>query len=275
MLNLFSSKSPLVMGILNVTPDSFYDGGKYTTLDMAVKRAEEMLEEGADIIDIGGESTRPYAEPVPLEEELKRVVPVVKEIKKRFPQSIISVDTYKAEVARRALDEGADIVNDVSAARFDPQMIEVLSSYNPYVVVMHMKGTPRDMQKNPYYEDVISEVSSFLEQRRAYLIKHGVSPDKIIVDPGIGFGKRVEDNLKIIKCLEIFTNIAPVLVGPSRKSFIGAILDLPPQERLEGTLAVIAICVLKGAKILRVHDVKETKRAVKIAQAVRDVGECS
>lgn len=258
----------LIMGVLNVTPDSFSDGGLYLRTEDAVRRAEEMAQEGADIIDIGGESSRPGAEPVPLEEELRRVIPVVREVVRRLPVPI-SVDTYKAEVARRALEEGASIVNDISALRFDPDMAEVVAERGGPVVLMHMKGTPRDMQRNPYYEDVLGEVEGFLRERKEAAIGMGIPEQNIILDPGIGFGKRVQDNLQLLKNLDRLASLgSPLLVGTSRKSFIGAVLDLPVEERLEGTLATLVLAVAKGAKVLRVHDVKPAVRAVRMAEAV-------
>ncbi|BAT72144.1 dihydropteroate synthase [Thermosulfidibacter takaii ABI70S6] len=264
---------PLIMGILNVTPDSFFDGGRYSSIGRTLKRVEEMLEEGVDIVDIGGESSRPGSDPVPLEEELKRVIPVIEEIKRNFPDIWISVDTYKAKVAEEALLRGTVFVNDISACRFDEKMVNVLSRFKPIVCLMHMKGTPKDMQQNPYYEDVVREVKAFLEERVSYVMEKAKLPkENITVDPGIGFGKRLRDNLELIRYLEEFCEIAPVLIGPSRKSFIGMILDLPPEERLEGTLAAVAVSVYNGARIVRVHDVKEAKRAVLVAWEIRRCG---
>jgi len=263
---------PVVMGILNATPDSFSDGGKYTSLDSAVKRAEEIISQGGKIVDVGGESTRPGAPPVPLEEELRRVIPVIREIRKKLGDNFfISVDTYKAEVARQALLEGADMVNDVSALRFDPKMAEVVSSFGCPVVIMHMKGTPRDMQKNPHYEDVVSEICDFFEERISFALERGVSRDKIILDPGIGFGKRlIEDNLCILKRFSEFRVFGlPLLIGASRKSFIGAITGVEnPEDRLAGSLGAIAPAFYGGAKIFRVHDVKETFDFLKLLYEV-------
>ncbi len=266
------TKPPLIMGILNVTPDSFYDGGRYSRLDRAVARVEQMIEEGADIIDVGGESSRPGSDPVTLEEEVRRVVPVIEELRKRFSDLAISVDTYKAAVAERALEIGVSMINDISAGRFDGRMYEVMVRYKPVAVLMHMKGTPKDMQKNPVYEDVVSEVYAFLEERKNALVDLGFPKDRVVVDYGIGFGKRLEDNLALIANTHVFSEIAPVLVGPSRKSFIGMVLDLPPEERLEGTLAAVSIAVYNGARILRVHDVKESKRAALLAWEIANVG---
>lgn len=262
---LIIEKRALIMGILNITPDSFYDGGRFLEVERALSRAEEMVEEGADIIDVGGESTRPGAMPVSLEEEAGRVLPVIRELAKRISVPIC-VDTYKAEVARRAIEEGAEMVNDISAMRFDPEMTEVVREKKVPIVLMHMKGTPKDMQDNPYYEDVMEEIYEFLQGRVEEAVKQGIDKEQIIIDPGIGFGKRLVDNLEIIRRLEEFKGLgAPILVGPSRKRFIGEILGgLPPEERLEGTLGVVAICALKGANIIRVHDIKEARRVVEV-----------
>jgi dihydropteroate synthase len=256
------------MGILNVTPDSFSDGGKYFNLKDAVKQAVRMAEEGADIIDVGGESTRPGAEPVPIKEELGRVIPVIKELVKELDLPI-SIDTYKSEVAKKALDQGANMINDISALRFDPDMRKVASEYDVPVVLMHIKGTPRNMQKNPFYTDVIQEISDYLNESIEIARKAGIAEDKIIIDPGIGFGKRVKDNLDILKNLRELTYLGkPILIGISRKSFIGKLLDLPLAQRLEGSLSASVLAIANGANILRVHDVKENKRAAQIADAI-------
>lgn len=266
---------PVVMGILNATPDSFSDGGRYTTVERALKRAEEIISQGGKIVDVGGESTRPGAPPVPLEEELRRVIPVIREIRKRLGEGFfISVDTYKAEVARQALLEGADMVNDISGLQFDPKMAEVVSSFGCPVVIMHIKGTPRDMQKNPYYEDAVSEICDYFEERLSFALERGIGRDKIILDPGIGFGKRLEDNLCILKRFSEFRVFGlPLLVGASRKSFIGAITGVEePRERLAGSLGAIAPAFYGGAKIFRVHDVRETYQFLKLLQAVEEAG---
>ncbi|WP_456419841.1 dihydropteroate synthase, partial [Thermovibrio sp.] len=270
-----SLSEPVVMGILNATPDSFSDGGRYTTVELALKRAEEIISQGGKIVDVGGESTRPGAPPVPLEEELRRVIPVIREVRKRLGEGFfISVDTYKAEVARQALLEGADMVNDISGLQFDPKMAEVVSSFGCPVVIMHIKGTPRDMQKNPYYEDAVSEICDYFEERLSFALERGIGRDKIILDPGIGFGKRLEDNLCILKRFSEFRVFGlPLLVGASRKSFIGAITgEDEPQERLAGSLGAIAPAFYGGAKIFRVHDVKETYRFLKLLRAVEEAG---
>ncbi|WP_457680947.1 dihydropteroate synthase [Thermovibrio sp.] len=266
-----SLSEPVVMGILNATPDSFSDGGEYATLDRALKRAEEILEEGGKIVDVGGQSTRPGSEPVPVEEEIRRVVPVVREIRRSLGDDFfISVDTYRSSVAELALKEGADMVNDISALRFDSRMADVVSSFRCPVVLMHIKGTPKDMQLNPYYDDVISEIASYFEERIDYAVSKGIEREKIVLDPGIGFGKRLEDNLAILKNFSYFRNFGlPLLVGTSRKSFIGKITKREvPKERLAGSLASIAPAFYGGAKVFRVHDVKETVDFLKILAAV-------
>ncbi len=264
-------KRTLVMGILNVTPDSFSDGGKFFTLESALERARQLIREGADIIDIGGESTRPGAEPVPEEEELRRVVPVIRAIREESAVPI-SIDTYKATVAEAALDAGANIVNDISALRFDPQMVKVVARARVPVVLMHMLGEPRTMQQNPVYTDVVREIKEFLGERIAFARAHGI--EKIIIDPGIGFGKTVAHNLEILRRLSELKELGcPILIGTSRKSFIGKLggteeHPLPVQERLEGTIASNVIAVLNGAQIVRVHDVAATKKALAIVDAV-------
>jgi len=258
------------MGILNVTPDSFSDGGRYFDKASAIRRAYEMVEEGADIIDVGGESTRPGSEPVPLQEEIDRTIPVIEEISKKIKVPV-SIDTYKAEVARRALDAGASIVNDISGLRFDPEMPKVVSQYKVPVVIMHIKGTPRDMQANPIYEALIPEIMDYFRESIRLAVESGITEDKIIIDPGIGFGKTFDHNLEIIKNLREFTLLEkPLLVGVSRKAFIGKILgDAPVSERLEGSEAAAAISILNGANIIRVHDVKEMKKVALVADAIK------
>ncbi len=257
------SDCPYFVGILNVTPDSFSDGGKYFNLESALKRVKELLEEGADIIDVGGESTRPFSDPVPEDEELKRVIPVIKAIKTDFPEAIISVDTYKSKVAEEALKAGADIVNDISALRFDSKMIEVVKEFNCPVIIMHMKGNPKTMQINPSYTDVVSEIKEFLKERIEFLVKKGVSFENIIVDPGIGFGKTFEHNIQILQNLDSFKELnRPILIGHSRKSFIGEIVKKPPYQRDGGTVGVSLFACLKGAHFLRVHKVDINKDAV-------------
>ncbi len=259
---------PLVMGILNVTGDSFYDGGRYSAKSAAVEKALAMYNDGADIIDVGGESTRPGAESVSVPEEIRRVVPVISELAERIDVPV-SIDTYKAEVAKEALAAGADIINDISALRFSEEMADLACSAGAPVILMHMKGTPRDMQNDPVYCDVIDEIRDFLGARVEYAVSKGIDRDLLVVDPGIGFGKTTEHNLRIISELAAFRELGcPVLVGPSRKSFIGNVLDLPLEERLEGTAAAVAASVMNGADIVRVHDVKEMVRVVKITGAI-------
>jgi dihydropteroate synthase len=268
-----SLKKPVIMGILNVTPDSFSDGGLYNSVDRALKRCEKMLEEGAQIIDIGGESTRPGAEPVPLEEEVRRTIPVIEEIRKKLGDDFfISIDTYKSFVAERALSAGADIVNDISGFHFDEKMAELVAKEKCPAVIMHIKGTPKDMQKNPYYEDVVKEIITYFRKTIKMAEEKGVKRSQLIIDPGIGFGKRVIDNLCILKRLSEFKVFGlPILVGASRKSFIGAVTgEEIPVRRVPGSLAAAAMAILKGAKILRVHDVRETKQFLDILSAIRE-----
>ncbi len=260
------------MGVLNVTPDSFSDGGEYFRIDAAVDRALQMAKEGAQIIDIGGESSRPGAEPVSEEEELNRVLPVVEALVSEV-NIPISIDTYKSIVARSCLEAGASIVNDISALRFDDAITELVAEYNAYVVLMHMKGTPRNMQNSPDYGDVMGEIEAFFEERITAAESGGIARESIILDPGIGFGKTTFHNFTILSHLERLSSLGlPLLVGPSRKSFIGMTLDLPENERLEGTAASVTAAVLNGAKIVRVHDVKEMKRVITIADSISVVG---
>lgn len=259
----------LVMGVLNLTPDSFYDGGRYTTTQSAVARALEMVEEGADIIDIGGESSRPGARSVSLDEELARIVPVVEALAARS-DVLISVDTTKSAVARAAIDSGATIINDISALRFDPEMGRVMAQAGVYLVLMHMQGTPETMQQDPRYEDPVSEIKGYLRERMDAAISAGIEREHLIVDPGIGFGKRLSHNLEILRRLSEFEDLGvPILVGLSRKSFLGEILDLPTSERLEGTIAANAIAIVNGADIIRVHDAKEGRRTADVVVRLR------
>lgn len=263
------------MGVLNVTPDSFSDGGFYFDQEKAIARALELAEEGADIIDVGGESTRPGSDSIPENEELRRVIPVISELKKKT-RAFISIDTTKAGVAKAALDVEADMVNDISALRFDSRMASLIAQKDIPVVLMHMKGSPKDMQNNPYYDDVVGEVKAFLRERIRAAQSCGIKKEKIIIDPGIGFGKRFEDNLALINRLQELADLdQPLLIGPSRKSFIGRILNLPPQERMEGTIASAILSILHGAHILRVHDVKAVKRAILVAEAIAEDGSTS
>jgi len=258
----------VVMGILNVTPDSFYDGGRYTGEDEALARVEEMIGEGADIIDVGGESVRPGVDPIGLNEELGRVIPVIEKIKKQFSIPIC-VDTYKAEVARQAIEEGAEMVNDISALRFDPDLRKIVAGYGVPVVLMHIKGTPKNMQDNPRYDSLMEEIISYLDSSIKLAEEAGADGRGIIVDPGIGFGKTTAHNLEILRRLEELASLGkPILVGLSRKSFIGNVLGLPQEERLEGGLAATCMAVWRGARLVRTHDVSPTRRAVDMVQAI-------
>lgn len=262
------SGAPLVMGILNVTPDSFSDGGRFTSAAAILAQAEKMIAAGADLLDIGGESTRPGALPVDLADEIDRVVEAVRAIR-RHHSIPLSIDTTKSEVARLALAEGADLINDISALRFDPGMIALLREREVPVVLMHMQGSPGNMQQNPTYGDVIGEISAFLSERIAWATSQGIDRQRIIVDPGLGFGKTVAHNLTILKHLERFQTLGcPVLIGHSRKAFIGKLLDLAVTERDQATAIISGLCTLKGAAIIRVHDVAATVQAVKLAAAV-------
>ncbi len=260
-------KKTYIMGILNVTPDSFSDGGKYFSFEDATNQAIRMEKEGADIIDIGGESTRPGATSISAEEEKNRVIPVIEELIKKI-KIPISIDTYKSEVAKQALDLGVLMVNDITAFRGDKKLADVIRDYNVSVCLMHMKGKPRSMQINPSYNDVVLEIYDFLKERANFAISYGIQKEKIIVDPGLGFGKRtgkgIEDNCEILKKLSELKKLGyPICIGASRKTFIGNICgrtsQLPVEDRLEGSLAATCVAILNGADIVRVHDVKETR----------------
>lgn len=262
----------LVMGIVNVTPDSFSDGGQFLQADHAVGHALKLIEEGADLIDIGGESSRPGAESVPIEDELQRVVPVVEQLRSQT-EIPISVDTYKSEVAQAALAAGADIINDISALRMDPEMVRVLAQSGAPVILMHMLGSPATMQQSPHYTNCVEEISAFFVQRIAFAVQHGIARERIIVDPGIGFGKRLEDNLDLLGALHRFTQFGlPLLVGASRKSFISKVTaaQTSPTERLGGSIAAAVVARQRGANILRVHDVAATIEALKVAEAIAE-----
>lgn len=262
------SKRTGIMGILNVTPDSFYDGGWYRDTETAVHHGLRMAGEGADIIDVGGESTRPGAEAVDLEEELKRVIPVIEKLSDRIEQPV-SIDTRRAEVAHQAIRAGARMVNDVSGMTADPKMIEAVASARVPVVIMHTAGRPADMQKNPGYKDTVGEIVDWLASRIDYAVDNGVQRSRIIIDPGIGFGKRLSDNLLLIRSLASFRTLKrPILIGPSRKSFIGRVLDVKKNDRLEGTAAAVALSVANGAGIVRVHEVTEMGRVVRMTDAI-------
>lgn len=266
LTKLLKPNHTTVMGIINVTPDSFFSGSRVDEANL-LKRVEDMVKYGAEIIDIGGESTRPGSDPVPLEEEIQRVIPAIKTIRSHFDIPI-SVDTYKSEVAKQALENGANIINDISAFRMDENMVQVASYYKCPVILMHMKGTPKTMQQNPQYEDVVNEIVQFFKERIEFAEKHGIQ--EIIIDPGIGFGKTLQHNLEILRRIDEFKSLGkPVLIGASRKSMIGMILDLPPEERLNGTLAITAYCAMHNIEIVRVHDVKENVEVVKIIEAIK------
>ncbi len=262
-----------LMGVVNVTPDSFSDGGVYFDAAKAVDRGLELAAEGADIVDVGGESTRPGSRPVAEAEEIGRVVPVIGALRKKTP-ALLSVDTTKAAVAQAALDAGADIVNDTSAFRFDPAMPGVAARAGAGVVLMHMQGTPLTMQKSPRYDDLVGEIGAFLAERIRVAEAAGIPRERVIVDPGIGFGKTFEHNLELLRRQESFLELGrPLLLGFSRKAFLGAILDLPAGERLEGTIAAAVLSVERGAHILRVHDVGPVARAVRSAEAILGTGD--
>ncbi len=264
------------MGIVNVTPDSFSDGGLYATTDAAVAHGLELVRQGADILDVGGESTRPGAAVVPLDEELRRVVPVVRGLAASCPVTL-SVDTSKAELARQALAAGAHIVNDVTALRGDAEMAAVARSFRAGVIVMHMQGTPPTMQQKPTYHDVVREVAEFLEERLRALADVGIAGEQVVLDPGIGFGKTAEHNLRLLARLgEIGRSGRPVCLGVSRKGFLGKITGRTPEQRLTASLAAACFALARhSAQVLRVHDVAETRDVVQVFQALDDSGPCS
>ena len=274
---LKQGKKTVIMGILNITPDSFSDGGRFLSVDKAVEHAKEMEKEGADIIDVGGESTRPGAKKVTVKEEMNRVMPVIERLSEEISIPL-SIDTYKSEVAEQALKFNVEMVNDVSALRYDPNLGRVVAKHDAFICLMHMKGNPRDMQINPYYEDVVFEIKEFLKERIDFAVSLGIEKKQIIIDPGIGFGKRtgggIEDNCEILKRLsELKTLKQPILVGASRKTFIGNIISrenkpLPPWDRLEGSLAAACVAVMNGADIIRVHDVGETRRCMEVIDCI-------
>jgi len=257
------------MGILNVTPDSFSDGGEFLDSQAAIDQGLKMIADGAGIIDIGGESTRPGAEPVSPAEQIRRVVPVIEKLN-RQAEIPISIDTTSSDVAQAALEAGASIINDISALRFDEQMVQLAARADVPVVLMHMLGKPRTMQEHPTYSDVVEEVKSFLASRIEFAISAGIKQSQIVVDPGIGFGKTVEHNLTLLRNIRQFQELqVPVLVGPSRKSFIGKILEIKdPKERFYGTAAAVSWCAAEGVQIIRVHDVKEMSQTVKLISRI-------
>lgn len=271
---LFDSRRVWILGVLNATPDSFYGESRFAQTETAVAHAARLLEEGADGLDIGGESTRPGSDPVSVAEELRRVLPVIEAIRQRWPALPLSIDTQKAEVARQALERGVGLLNDVSAFREDPDMVEVAAQSGRPVVLMHRQGTPRTMQEAPQYADVLSEVKAFFEERLGFAVRQGVAEERVLLDPGIGFGKTVEHNVTLLRGLrELAAFGRPVLVGVSRKTFLGRLAafgaePLPPQQRLEATLAASLFAVQQGASGLRAHDVGATRRALRVWQAL-------
>jgi len=269
---LFQGAGPFLMGVVNVTPDSFSDGGRFLAPEAAVARAERLAAEGADLLDVGGESTRPGSAGVDADEEARRVVPVVEALRARGCPLPISVDTAKPEVARAALRAGADLVNDVTGLR-DPEMRRLVAAAGVPAVLMHMRGTPADMQRHARYRDVVGEVAAELEAAMAEAVRAGVAEERIVLDPGIGFAKTPEQSLALLAGLPRLRALGrPLLVGPSRKSFIGAVTGAPVEARLPGTLAAVAACVLAGVEFLRVHDVAEARQAALVAAAVRGAG---
>jgi dihydropteroate synthase len=266
------SERTLVMGILNVTPDSFSDGGRFLDRATAVAHATRMVDEGADILDVGGESTRPGSNPVSADEELERVHPLIERLAELHPAVPVSIDTRKADVAAEALDAGATIVNDVSAGA-DPAMFDVVRDREAAVVLMHMRGDPTTMQEAPHYDDVVGEVHEYLRQRIEAAELAGIDPERIAIDPGIGFGKDLDHNLELMHGVDALLDLGrPVVVGPSRKKFIGTILDLPVEERVEGTVGAVVWMVARGAHLVRVHDVREVVRAVRVSDAIARAG---
>lgn len=271
-MNFNDYKKPLIMGILNVTPDSFSDGGKYNRVDSAVERVELMLEEGADMIDIGGESTRPGSDPVSSEEQIQRVIPVIQAIRKQLDDDIlISIDTTLSTVAKAALNAGADLINDVSAGQNNPAILALAAEKVIPIILMHKLGTPLTMQDNPYYEDVVTEVISFLQARIAEALAAGINRNHIIIDPGIGFGKRKQDNLDLLANLDKFVALGfPVLLGTSRKRFMGSICAVTePSELVTATAVTTALGVMAGVQLFRAHDVKANRQAADVAWAIK------
>ena len=267
---LMAAPGPVVVGILNVTPDSFSDGGDFLDPEAAALRAAAMLDEGAGMLDVGGESTRPGSDPVSQEEEIRRVVPVIERILSVRPEAVISVDTYRSGTATAALEAGASLVNDVTAIRGDPRMASVIQEAGCPVILMHMQGEPKTMQKDPHYKDVVREVRDFLAERAEYAVAAGVRPENIIVDPGVGFGKNLEHNLALLHNLDEIVDLGfPVLIGASRKSFIGRITGVQEaRDRVSGTVATTVLAFEQGATFFRVHDVRANREALAVAEAV-------
>jgi len=263
-------RATLVMGIVNVTPDSFSDGGQFYHPEKAIIHAMQLINDGADIIDIGGESSRPGANHVLLQEELERTIPVIQKIRQTSPDTLISIDTYKSEVAIQAIEAGANMINDISGLTMDETMPNIAADLGVPIVIMHMQGTPANMQIKPRYKDLILDITSFFSDQIKLANTAGIEMAHIILDPGIGFGKTIDHNFQLIQNLNEFCKLGyPILIGPSRKSFIGTTLDLPTEDRLEGTSAVVTAGIMNGARIVRVHDVKEIKRVVTITEKIR------
>jgi len=263
-------KETLVMGIINVTPDSFSDGGKFYDSTKALEHASNLIDDGADILDIGGESTRPGAGQVSVSEELKRVLPVIESIRSKYSDILISIDTTKSIVAQRAVEVGADIINDVSGLSFDIEMPRVIAKLNVPVIIMHMKGNPRNMQVNPEYKDLINDILVFFAKKIQIAISAGINHNMIILDPGLGFGKTIQHNFYLLSKLNEFNTLGlPIMIGPSRKSFIGVTLDAPVKDRIDGTSAAVSAGIINGARIVRVHDVRIMKRVVTIVDRIR------
>ncbi len=259
---------PWIMGVLNCTPDSFSDRGQFHDRDVAIDHAHQMIADGVDIIDVGGESTRPGSDPVDSDEQIERTAPVIEAIRRVWPGPI-SIDTTQSAVAKAALDAGANWINDVTALRDDPQMVVLAAMRQTGLVLMHMLGTPRTMQESPQYRDVVREVTDFLTERAAYAESQGISKDRIVIDPGIGFGKTIDHNLALLRhCRDLANHGYRLLIGASRKSFIGKITGMPVDKRLDGSLAVAVWSALRGASIVRVHDVAETRRALDVVGAI-------
>ena len=270
--DLLAQPRPLIMGVINVTPDSFADGGLFFDHDTAVNHALALAAAGADILDFGGESTRPYSDPTPLDEEIRRILPVIEQVRAQTSVAI-SIDTYKSQVARAALAAGANIINDISALQFDPGMVDLAREYRVPVILMHMQGTPREMQANPHYDDLLGELRAFFSARLDFSLDHGLSRELLVLDPGIGFGKTFHHNMEILNNFDAFLDLGcPLLIGPSRKAFLGHLLGgLPPAERDIATLAALTIAVQRGAHIVRVHNVLYAKQFFTVLNAISQV----
>jgi dihydropteroate synthase len=268
--DLLNLPRPLIMGVINVTPDSFADGGRFFETGAAINQGRALVAAGAHILDLGGESTRPFADPVPLEEELRRVLPVIRTLAAEVSVPI-SIDTYKAAVARQALDAGASMINDISALRFDPEMAPLAAARRVPVVLMHMRGTPRDMQRQPHYDDLLGEIKAFFRERLEHAVAQGIPRELVVLDPGIGFGKTWQHNLEILNNLNVFLDLGcPLLVGPSRKAFIGRITGEPAgEERDIGTLAALAVSVMQGARLVRTHNVAFARQFLAVLDSIR------